>query len=206
MLVEILSLKKGKYNMSILCGADFHFGHKNILKYCHRPFANIIEHDEALIKNWNSVVKHHDEIHVVGDFAYGCTMEYALSIVKRLNGTKHLVTGNHDELALEMNSIRSGTWKTIKDLSEIYIHNQRVILMHYAMRTWHHSYRGTGHLFGHTHGTLPSYGKSFDCGVDCHDFTPWSSKQIIEKLDSLPNSHAIPKDRQWDKITSGITG
>ena len=100
--------------MSILLTADPHFGHRKILQYCNRPFANVSEMDEALITNWNSVVSHTDEIHVVGDFAFTCTMEYALSIIKRLNGTKHLVTGNHDALALGMNDIRPGTWKTIK--------------------------------------------------------------------------------------------
>jgi calcineurin-like phosphoesterase family protein len=185
--------------MSVFVTADNHYGHNKIRDYCHRPFANVTEMDEAMITNWNKVVAPQDEIHVVGDFAFCCTMDYALGIMKRLNGTKHLVVGNHDQLALEMNNIRPGTWKTIKDLSTIYIMNKPVILCHYALRTWHHSYRGTGHLFGHTHGTLLPYGKSFDCGVDCWDYTPMNAKQIIEKLESLPNIHEIPKEDRWNK-------
>ena len=73
--------------MATLVGADFHFGHKNIIKYCKRPFTNVTEMDETLIKNWNSVVKPEDEIHVVGDVAFCCTMDYALGIMKRLNGS-----------------------------------------------------------------------------------------------------------------------
>ena len=31
--------------------SDTHFGHKNILNFCHRPFDSIEEHDQALINN-----------------------------------------------------------------------------------------------------------------------------------------------------------
>ena len=179
--------------------ADPHFGHKNILKYCKRPFSNVNEMDEALITNWNKIVQPDDEIHVVGDFAFCCTMDYALNIMKRLNGSKHLIIGNHDALALDMNNIRPGSWKSIKDLSETIINGQKIVLCHYALRTWHHSYKGVGHLFGHTHGTLPPYGKSFDCGVDSWNYTPLNSHQITQKLDELPNIHAIAKEDEWDK-------
>lgn len=191
--------------MAILISSDEHFGHKNIIKYCKRPFANVTEMDETMIKNWNSVVTPKDEVHVVGDFAFCCTMDYALGIMKRLNGTKHLITGNHDALALAMNDIRPGTWKSIKEMDEITINNQKIVLCHYALRTWHHSYKNVGHLFGHTHGTLPPYGKSFDCGVDCWNYTPMTGKQIVDKLNSLQNVHAIPNERKWDKSDVNIT-
>jgi calcineurin-like phosphoesterase family protein len=192
--------------MSILVGADFHFGHKNIIKYSKRPFANVAEMDETMIANWNSVVNHNDEVHVVGDFAHCCSMEYALSIMKRLHGIKHLILGNHDdELGAKMNDIRPGTWKSVKDRSVIFIQNQKIILDHYAGRTWWHSYQGSAQLFGHTHGDLPPFGKSFDCGVDSWNYTPMTEAQIMTKLDSLPNAHAIQEKYRWDKSNNEIT-
>ena len=43
--------------MEIYFTADLHLGHGRIIKHCKRPFENSHYMDEALIKNWNSVVK-----------------------------------------------------------------------------------------------------------------------------------------------------
>ena len=43
---------------------------------------------------------------------------------------------------------------------------------HYGMRTWNKAHHGAIHLYGHSHSTLPPYGKSVDVGVDCKEITP----------------------------------
>lgn len=75
--------------------ADTHFNHENIIKYCNRPFASVEEMDETMIKNWNETVSNKDTILHLGDFGLG-NKEYIASIVKRLNGKKILIMGNHD--------------------------------------------------------------------------------------------------------------
>ncbi len=76
---------------------DTHFGHKNIIVFEGtknlRPFATIEEHDEEIIKRWNSVVRKHDIVWHLGDVAFG---KHSLEHVKRLNGAKRLIAGNHD--------------------------------------------------------------------------------------------------------------
>jgi calcineurin-like phosphoesterase family protein len=48
------------------------------------------------------------------------------------------------------------------------------------MRVWNKSHHGAWHLYGHSHGTLPDdpNALSFDCGVDCHNYTPISFEQV----------------------------
>jgi len=76
--------------------ADTHFGHKEIIQYCNRPFSSTDEMDEALIENWNKVVKKQDAVWHLGDFALRCDIEKMQQIFSRLNGHKYLVMGNHD--------------------------------------------------------------------------------------------------------------
>lgn len=72
--------------------SDLHFGHTNMaLK---RGFLSVEEHDEYIIKMWNSVVKKKDTVIICGDI----TMEKAnYQILDRLNGFKKIVLGNHDQ-------------------------------------------------------------------------------------------------------------
>lgn len=76
---------------------DTHFSHANILKFedtaPYRKFATIEEHDEELIKRWNSVVTPKDKVYHLGDFAW---TEKAIEIGAMLHGDKVLILGNHD--------------------------------------------------------------------------------------------------------------
>lgn len=76
--------------------SDTHFGHKNIIKYGDRPFENVEQMDEALIENWNSVVKQGDKVYHLGD-VWMSNGEAAYKNLRRLNGKKRLVLGNHDD-------------------------------------------------------------------------------------------------------------
>lgn len=75
--------------------SDTHFGHKNIIKYCDRPFKNVEEMDKTLIENWNKTVSNQDTVLHLGDFAL-CSKERARQIMSQLNGKKILIKGNHD--------------------------------------------------------------------------------------------------------------
>lgn len=76
--------------------SDTHHGHHNIIKYCDRPFSGPTEMDDFMVETWNSVVKPQDKIYHLGDVYMGCSNGYAESVLKRLNGHKRLVLGNHD--------------------------------------------------------------------------------------------------------------
>ena len=54
--------------MNIWFIADPHFDHKNIIKYCERPFNTVEEMNQTLIERWNSVVKKDDKVFCIGGF------------------------------------------------------------------------------------------------------------------------------------------
>jgi len=81
--------------MKVFIISDTHFGHSRIIQYCNRPFKDSLEMDEALIKNWNETVSNNDVVIHLGDVGLG-NKEYIASIIKRLNGKKILIMGNHD--------------------------------------------------------------------------------------------------------------
>lgn len=165
--------------------ADPHFGHANIIQHCKRPFSTAEEMDERMVANWNAVVGKRDTAYILGDFAYRCTMEYAVGILKRLNGNKHIILGNHDELAAKIARFHPGVWHSIQQLKEIRIDRQAIVMCHYAMRSWRHDLRGSWHLFGHTHGLLNTFGKSMDVGVDCWNFFPLSYDKVRDLMQAL---------------------
>jgi calcineurin-like phosphoesterase family protein len=74
--------------------SDTHFNHKNIIKYCDRPFKSADEMNETLIENWNNTVKDGDIVYHLGDVFMGGDPE----LLYRLKGRKRLVVGNHDNL------------------------------------------------------------------------------------------------------------
>ena len=49
-----------------------------------------------MIKKWNDKVRKNDEVVILGDFSFG-KPEETMEILKRLNGTKYLIKGNHEK-------------------------------------------------------------------------------------------------------------
>ena len=83
---------------------DHHFSHYNkrgtgIIDYCGRPFQNIDEHDEVLVRKHNERVGKDDTIFLLGDFAFkdsGSRLG-AQHWLDQLNGKyKYLIKGSHD--------------------------------------------------------------------------------------------------------------
>lgn len=80
--------------------SDTHFGHTNSWAKFKlpngdplRPFSSNEEMDEAMIERWNAKVNPQDTVYHLGDVVI---RKASLELVKRLNGKKRLVRGNHD--------------------------------------------------------------------------------------------------------------
>ena len=74
--------------------SDTHFGHKNIINFCERPFKDTDEMDEFIINNWNSKINKDDIVFHLGDFAFASNKRWQ-ELICRLNGKIYLILGNH---------------------------------------------------------------------------------------------------------------
>lgn len=159
--------------------SDPHYGHSNIIKYCNRPFSNVAEMNEALIQNWNSVVKPNDHVYLLGDVCF-LQPSAAKKLLSRLMGQIFLVKGNHDKEKFLAEC--SGRFEWVKDYFELNHNKQKIVLSHFPFLTWNKSHHGSWNLHGHCHGSLPDdpHSLRIDVGVDCHGFRPISIDEIAK--------------------------
>ena len=161
--------------------SDLHFDHVNVIKYCARPFKDVDEMNETIIENYNKRVKSNDICYILGDVLMHNT-EHARECLKRLNGHKYLVRGNHDPF-----KDNDPAFEWIKDYYKLRWNHKKFILCHYPFISWDGKERGISyHLHGHQHNT-PTYNhdmraagiKRYDVGVDANNFTPVSIEEIV---------------------------
>jgi calcineurin-like phosphoesterase family protein len=171
--------------------ADLHFSHHGILRYCPdtRPFKDAVEMDVAILRAINDRIDADDLLYILGDFCVGGCKEYVQHLFHSIRCRKILVLGNHDvdKKGRIIRSLRDLPWNqppthalTTTDEGCL------VHLSHYAHRVWPGSHRGSYHFYGHSHGNLPSIGKSIDVGLDAAgmEFMPKTFNEIRELIDA----------------------
>ena len=170
--------------------SDWHLFHANIIKYCKRPFEDSSKMNRTILDNMNSRITENDWLYFLGDMALVSDEKHLIYWLDGLR-CKNIcfIKGNHDKTASKIYS----RFFWYKDIAEIRVQDQSVVLCHYSMNTWNRSHRGSWHLYGHSHGTLPDNpnSMSMDVGVDTNNFYPYSFEDIKKRM-SLKTF--IPKD------------
>jgi calcineurin-like phosphoesterase family protein len=176
--------------------SDTHFYHNNIIKYCNRPFTSVRDMNKVLVDNWNAIVPVDAHIFHLGDVSLTANPKELNDLLHSLNGTKHLVIGNHEKDALSKSYIKEH-WTTINDIAEIYVKDeeitygeQHLVMCHYPFYSgsWNGGHRGSWNLYGHVHGGLSNKGiikthpAQLDVGVDSHGFKPVSYQKVKELI------------------------
>ncbi len=155
--------------------ADTHFGHENIIKYENRPFDDLKDMDEVMIKKWNSVVGKDDIVYHLGDVSF-YNKEKTKAIISRLNGKKILIKGNHDKDSNQW-------WRDVGffEVSEYpIILNEWVILQH-TPPTYINEAMPYYYIYGHVHNTemYQTITKTSACVcVERWDYTPVDIEEI----------------------------
>jgi calcineurin-like phosphoesterase family protein len=192
--------------MDIAFTSDTHYGHANIIKYCNRPFANVDEMNTALATNINKVLPQGGILYHLGDWSMGGkTTPFAFRTMLNNNIKVYLIEGNHDESNIKNKEFLK-LFEGVYPFLEKKINGQRITLCHYALRVWNKSHHGSWHLYGHSHGTLPDdpNSRSFDVGVDCHNFRPLTFEEvrdIILRKNYIPIDHHGKEDESVGKVT-----
>jgi len=161
--------------------SDYHLGHANIIKYCNRPFRDVQQMNETIIRNHNARVKPEDIVFHLGDFCFKNTMNgkpgegvpiSAREWESKLNGKIIHIRGNHDR----NNSIKSIIQGIlIKHCGkEIYlVHNPENFNPKYKIN-----------LVGHVHDSWkvkqhPEGWLLINVGVDVWNFMPVTLQEIL---------------------------
>ena len=185
---------KHKFSLSedkLFFTSDPHYGHENILKYCHRPFSSIKEHDEELIRLWNETVPEDGIVFILGDIGF-CSETYLKTILNRLNGKIYWIIGNHDWRRITPGIINR--FECITQQMVITVDNKLVYLNHFPFVCYPDSDRHPVYqFFGHVHSG-PLSGSSdisrlvhlnkrqYDVGVDNNEYKPISFQDIMKKI------------------------
>jgi len=77
--------------------SDTHFDHKNIIRYCNRPFNSTRQMNQTLVKNWHDTVGNDDHVFFLGDMSYGKDRRPIDYWLGKLNGKISYIRGNHDK-------------------------------------------------------------------------------------------------------------
>lgn len=81
--------------MRVFVCSDTHFGHDKDFLYMPRGFTNIQEHNETIVKNWNSKITDDDIVYHLGDVVLG-DINTGIEYFKQLKGQIKIIPGNHD--------------------------------------------------------------------------------------------------------------
>lgn len=154
--------------------SDLHFGHKNIMKFCpitRARFRDDVDYmNELMVKEWNEIVEPGDLVYMLGDVAFLPSAK-AVEYMRRLNGDKILVEGNHDRKLLNDPVFRREFVEVHKYL-DINYNGTKVVMFHYPIAEWDQMHRGSVHLHGHLHGGESGMEKfrCRDMGMDATGF------------------------------------
>jgi len=195
---------------------DTHFGHNSMhLHWRMSPLTSERFQDkdtmtEWLVDEWNRTVPPDGIVFHLGDVSFLNSNDTA-AVLYRLNGTIHLIEGNHDR---RMSTINRDRFASIQPYLELTCKagepstsaKQRIVLCHYAFRTWNNAHYGVWNLHGHSHNNLSRFGGQLDVGVDCNaiqnTYRPVTLEEVAVYMADNPYAavdHHVGKDSDRKK-------
>ena len=172
--------------------SDTHFGHAGVCRFTLndgvtklRPWTDPAEMDEFMVRAWNERVRPNDKVYHLGDVVIN---RKALGIMRRLNGDKVLIRGNHD--IFKDTDYR----EHFRELRAYHVMNG-MILSHIPIHSESLGRFGTN-IHGHTHANrvmMPGFNGKITDIVDVRyhcvcvehtDFAPILFEDVIRRIEA----------------------
>jgi len=170
--------------------SDLHLFHDKGFLYEPRGFNSVYDMNDAIITNWNKLVKPNDDVYVLGDCVLN-NNEAGVRLMKSLVGNIHIIIGNHDsDQRLTMYNECYNVVE-IEFAQRLKVGNWRFYLTHYPTLVGDYDdakapTRQLYNLCGHTHTSDMwcdwDKGRIIHTEMDTNNCTPWNIEQIIEGL------------------------
>jgi calcineurin-like phosphoesterase family protein len=175
-------------NGSIYFIGDTHFDHKNIIKYTHRPFSNVVEMNNAIKNNWNSTVGDNDTVYFLGDWTFGWGHKPALYWKKQLNGDIASIRGSHD---------REKNGMGCENTRELHVNGYSFLLIHdpEGRKTKWHGWIIHGHVHNNMMDKYPFINgelKTINVSAELINYKPVSLSYLLSlNLNSIRRMRTI---------------
>ncbi len=181
--------------------SDNHWGHKNIITYCARPFLtadgqpDLHWMNRTMTERWNAVVGPRDTVYHLGDFSMHKHVGAIRDCRKKLNGRIILVRGNHDRSNQQM--LQAG-FEEAHDRLELELDGYKLFLshipttisdMHARVRKYDRALTNPAPAYydywlcGHVHEKWRRKGKVINVGTDQWDFKPVTLEELLNAPD-----------------------
>ena len=150
--------------------SDTHFGHEKMIGWGRSQFSSVAEMDEVMVENWNRVVKPGDKVYHLGDVFMGDKDAFK-KLWPRLNGSKRLLVGNHDDVKFLSSGgffKKVGLWKVWHDLPLLFSH----VPVHESSIQSRVRLSNGLNVHGHTHHKGSPSGPYRSVCVELNNYTP----------------------------------
>jgi calcineurin-like phosphoesterase family protein len=201
--------------------SDTHYSHKNICRATTewkdadnktRNFKSLDHMNDTIVNNINGRVGENDILFHLGDWSFGGFEKIDELRDRIVCKNIHLILGNHDH-HIEKNKAEIQTaFSSVNHYLDLEVYDSnlgkfaqnRFILMHYPIASWHDMNEGVMHLHGHVH--LPPHqtvgqGKSMDVGMDGHGMEVVSMRYVVNRLKNQPiDKLCLPQDHHVKRL------
>ena len=165
--------------------SNLQLGRPNAIRKYDRPFDDVDQMTEQVIKNWNSVVGKNDLVYHLGNFAWD--PKTAQDVISQLNGTIWFIPGEIDDAIIELRNkgmlINNASIKP----SIMPLEKMRVTISYWPLKEWPKKKDGFWSLVGHPSLEYKSNPKekTINVSADLWNFKPQNLEHIIGIFEDL---------------------